>query len=171
MKSSIIVLIIVLTLLIFLVYSLKPPSQTEDFGQLTGALYPYRKQLSQCLDDCAREDPAKRLTGPNLFCWMGCQSKFTNMSKNGIPPEEADKPTIIDRCRTQCQNSLGPTDNCTNDRLMVNKCIGNCACKHQVVDKCWNDCQYTTNRDKCMKDCVDIGTVRCNQFSWTWRLP
>lgn len=165
----VIVFIFVIILIVCIVYH---STKKENFGQVTGALYPYRKELAQCFDECDRQDPTKRLTGPNMFCGLYCQNKFTEKSKRGIPPGEGERMPIIERCRKQCSDAIGETGDCTNRDLLINKCVGVCACKQQAVDRCWYDmCPYTTNKEKCMKECVDITLPNCDQVSWTWRLP
>jgi hypothetical protein len=153
--------VIVAFILIFL--CLWPHNKSENFGQVLGALAPYREQIGECIAECDREDPSRRLLAPgNWNCGTYCESVFTKLAEKGVDPKLIKIKNSFTTCEKQCENA--PSENSRR------KCISMCFGQNEVAKWCkelW--CPYTDiDNSECMRDCVRINTTNNNQLAWTW---
>lgn len=159
-----IIFFIAVILIIWWIFNKSQPSR-EGFGDVLGALAPYKNALHECERQCEREDPSKRLLASgNIACDAFCQSVFTDLARHNVPP----RPIVTqeDLCATQC--SQGPF---ANDPLSKDKCISMCRCHQEVKEWCRElQCPYTDqDTDQCMIGCVQSMAPNCNNLSWTWK--
>ena len=140
-------------------------SSKEEFGDVLGALAPYKDLLYECEKQCEREDPSKRLLSQgNIACDAFCQSVFTDLARHNVPPP----PLVTDEdlCEKQC--SQGPF---ANHPLSKDKCISFCRCQREVKAWCREmQCPYTDqDTEECMLGCVKNMETNCVNTSWTWK--
>lgn len=156
---------IILVVLIVVVVKKK----REGYGTVLGQLAPYQKHLSECINQCNREDPNRRLlAGSNINCGVYCESVVTEMAQRGIPPESIEIVNEESVCKKQCSGNL-PSGR-TPTKQERDKCESMCQGQQNVAKYCselW--CPYSVfPRDECMKMCFDTATTNNNQVSWKW---
>lgn len=156
MKLIIILLIILLLFLILV----KPK---EGYGAVNGAAAPYQEQLVNCLNQCEKEDPDKRLlTQSNLNCAAYCDFIISDMAEKGVPPE--DFPLVnfsLDSCEKRCSKGT------YSERR---QCLGLCYSDHEIAQWCKEmQCPYSTfPEDECMSMCVSSKRLDTNNMRWNW---
>jgi len=133
------------------------PAGKEEFGDILGALGPYKAQISSAVNQIRQTDASKRLQPNNSWnAGLYVESTFTDMRKSGVPPE---KPvTIGSKCKEQCAS---------RDPLASQKCEGLCVTQANARRWCDIQCQYSDEPlDQCVEGCMDIKMV--NGVSSTW---
>nr|QBK86350.1 MAG: hypothetical protein LCMAC102_01450 [Marseillevirus LCMAC102] len=164
MKELVFVLITVVLILGFLFIISKKKS--EGYGTPLGQLAPYVEQLNECINECDREDPNRRLlaTG-NWNCGKYCESIITDLAQKGVSPSSPFlrvRNSMTD-CEKQC-SGFGATHN------EKRKCISMCFGRKEVGKWCkelW--CPYSVeDDDECMRDCIATNSTNANQVAWTW---
>lgn len=156
------IIIAVLVFVVIIVYFTSSGSsqQKEEFGDLLGALAPYQKQMVQALNNSNRQAVDRRLQPMNNWnAGEYIQSTFTQMRRDGVPPEEPR--TDLKDCEKQCSG--------TNDPLSRDKCVSMCNCHANVSRFCETQCQYSLlPEDDCRISCELRKRVNCNNTSWNY---
>jgi hypothetical protein len=138
-------------------YKISKSAGKEEFGDILGALGPYKSQLAASDDQIRQTDPSLRLQPNNAWnAGLYARSVFTDMAKNKVPPE---KPiTNSSKCKKQCASK---------DPLASQKCEGVCVTRESVKRWCDIQCAYTDEPlDQCLKGCMETKLV--NGVSSTW---
>ncbi len=175
MNGSTLVLIVVIILTLLVVLGCLNNGK-ESFGQVMGALGQYQKPMYECISECERQDPSRRLLkNSNWNCGEYCASIFTEIARQGIPPESLKIRNTETDCEKQCSDyselpsPLGRWFTPTYDDKR--KCISMCQCEEEVAKFCKEqNCPWTSvDEDVCMEDCIATQMVNCNQVSWNWK--
>jgi len=165
------IIIIVLFVALFVVFCYASRKR-ENYGPVTGALGRFYKGYTQCLDQCAKEDPGKYLgkTKGSLYCSMFCDSKYTDLARQGGPSYPDTEPvnhlyqpnsemTYVDQCYDQCGSGRDGRE-----------CRDKCSCYKEVNEKCQQDCAYSKLDAKdCMRECFKVNEVNCATTSWLFK--
>lgn len=188
MKTQSIALIVLVSVAIVLAiaYSTSQPSSPEGLTIL-GALAPYQAHLTECIDQCNRSDPGKRLfSGSNTDCSVYCQAVFTEFARSGIDPKEIPITTHQSECETICDTGMKELPEYIAGRIdgklatdMRRDCIGVCTGHRNIAEWCKKiQCPYSAdylddnnkNVPGCMEQCVTSMSANNNQTRWVWGL-
>ena len=159
-QTTLICIIIGILLLIFLLSR----SSTERYGTVLGAAGNYGQGLVNCLNDCEREDPDKRLQGQSNFnCSIYCDYVISDMAQKGIPPEEFPVHNNLKKCEIQCS-----APNATETEFR--KCVSVCYGQREALQYCKElQCPYSLDDENtCLKQCASTQGINSNQVSWNW---
>lgn len=174
--QSQIILIVLLIIVVFIVVSTATKSQ-ENFAQVLGALGPYKKELAECISECERQDPNKRMqSNGNINCDKRCYSIISTIARSNknrenskiyadyVNPigDKGDNKTETEECEEIC--SIAPATHTS-----YRKCVSMCKCQKEVQSWCsrlW--CPYSNDKD-CMSNCMRVNLSNCNQVSWNWK--
>lgn len=141
----------------------------EGYGTPLGQLAPYAEHLNECINECNRSDPSRRmLSQSNINCGIYCEAVVTGMAQKGISPESIPINNNFTKCEKQCDTTL--PDGKLSTPGEKRKCISKCHGQNDVAQWCkelW--CPYSTLPEhECMKQCFRTHTTNNNQISWSW---
>jgi len=90
----------------------KPENVKEHYGVVSGAVGPYRKEITECAARCNASDARSRLLGMyNIGCQQYCENLFTDKARDyAVEGDESASPkslkkefeTTLDICNTKC---------------------------------------------------------------------
>ena len=149
-------------------------SNVEGYGQVLGSLAPYRSLINECINECNREDPDRRLQeSGNWNCGVYCESAFSEFARKGIPPENLGFENTQTLCERQCSDATDHTltGNASIDHNSKRKCISVCSGQNEVAEWCkemWCPYQDDESNEVCMKGCMLNFNTNNNQNSWNW---
>ncbi|MDB4769571.1 hypothetical protein OAG24_01260 [bacterium] len=174
-NTTLCVCIIIIFIIIFVLTTWNSP-QKDNFAQVLGALGPYKHELAECISECEKQDPNRRLqANGNIGCDKRCYSILSQKARSEDPQERVvslsdinpigdggDNITENIECEELC-SSVPAT------HASYRKCISMCKCQKEVQSWCsrlW--CPYSDSKN-CMNDCMKTNLSKCNQVSWTWK--
>jgi hypothetical protein len=160
MKPCVIILIIAIVVVI-IAYIHKG---REKYGTPLGQLAPYRKFIAECVNECNREDPNKRLLASgNWNCGKYCESMATELSRQGIPPSSIKIHNSLEHCQKQCEDP-------SKSKYEIQNCKSMCFGQNEVAKWCKElYCPYSLlDEGECMRQCFAVNTTNNNQLAWTW---
>lgn len=140
-------------------------SYKESYGTPLGQLAPYNALINECIDECNREDPNRRLgEAGNWNCGVYCESMATSLANAGIPPESLSYSNSMTKCEKQCEK--GKT------KLERRKCKSMCFGQNEVAKWCKElYCPYSLfPHDDCMQQCISVHNTNNNQTGWSWQI-
>lgn len=140
--------------------------ENEKYGTVLGALGPYQELIAECMNQCNRTDPSRRLLSQGDWnCGAYCVSVYTEFARQGVPPETLKVNTSMSDCEKQCSRG----EYATNPSAK-RKCVSVCTGQNEVAKWCKElQCPYTIgDKNECMFDCVRTNTTNNNQVSWNW---
>ena len=160
-NTQLLILVLVILAVLMVCYNRQ---SSEGYGVPLGQLAPYRKQYGQCLDQCNREDPGRRLLPQtNVNCDLYCNSVLTDAAERGIPPSSFQFSDSTSQCKKSCADPSA-TEN------EKRKCISMCFGRNEVSKWCkelW--CPYSTLPEgECIKQCTLTNLANTDQVAWTW---
>lgn len=165
-----IIIIIGVVILVFVAWwclSSKKGKKSEGFVPL-GALGPYAKSVSGCLDQCNREDASMRmLPQGNVNCGDYCFSVATQLSKGMVDPGKLLSSSSEELCEMKCASSGGGATSSRSHRMCVRECTG----KEEVLRWCSEVmCPYSTDDPReCVRMCArSKHTNNLSTGGWTW---
>lgn len=154
------IIILSLILIFFVIYHRQ---NKEGYGTVLGSAANYQEQLVNCLNQCEKEDPDKRLLPQaNLNCAAYCDYIISDMAEKGIPPSEFP---LINFSLNDCENK------CSKGSYSERRaCLGLCYSEHEIAQWCKEiQCPYSYyDEDDCMKMCISTKQVDNNQMRWNW---
>lgn len=171
-----------------------PKGSRENFKVL-GALGNQKETYYQCLSECERSDPGKRLTPSDgsQSCMSYCDSIITDLTRRGGPsyPDELPVAEAVGKIvandnasRSQSASIYDPNIKMVNSKLFNRrdqsfavcgdgtkgaKCRKLYASDGEIDEKCRQDCQYN---DEDTKECMDLcaRSLSTNKyFGWSWK--
>lgn len=162
----ILIVLIVLTTHPDTIFRLFQTEKKEEFKVL-GSLASQKKMYYQCLSDCERDDPTKRLspTKGSMMCQEYCDSTITDIARRGgasypndIFVEEAPIKTSMDKAYEKCGSGV-----------KASKCRSDSFTASEIDEKCRQNCAFSTLQPKeCMESCTQVLDVNKN-LGWNWK--
>jgi hypothetical protein len=155
----VLILSIFFVVIFFIMKKRKDHKTKENYGFVMGAMGTRKSEYYNCISDCEREDPSKKLgpTHGNLFCAEYCDSKITDEILNN------NKKFIVASYMDSC------TAACGGDKS-GNFCRDRCFCEHEVVEKCKQECAYSTSSTEyCMQECQKSKLPNCSTLAWNFK--
>lgn len=138
----------------------------ENYATVTGGKGYFQKQYNQCINQCNRSDPSKRLqsTG-NINCGFYCDSVIDRIARSGIESENIPIDNNIINCEIECSD---PKFNHNQQR----KCVSVCTGQKEIKDWCEKiECPYSKfDKDTCLKMCFLNKLPNNIHNSWNWGL-
>ena len=130
----------------------KSPPLKEGFGDIVGALAPYKDIYTHCLSECEKSDPRMYLGADNWGCQTMCRSRVTDMRRGNIAP-----PVVV-----------GTVESCTANCDGNRRCVEDCSCYGEIIKWCAMECQYSADKG-CQDQCFLAMQPNCNGSSWTFK--
>lgn len=158
----------VIIFIIIIIASYLTKNKKEGYGQVLGALSPYRVQLSECLRECQYENRMNKLDTGIFVCNEYCYDKIEKMAKAKIEPPPLN--TYREKCVDACS---------ANDYSMIpyfqrfqafRECLGRCQGNANVRMWCRQNICSQSPDARCEEKCMDVYTPRGNEFFMQWKI-
>lgn len=161
------IIVFIIIFVVILVACVASKKKREGYGQVLGALSPYRYQLSECLRECQYQNRMNKLDSGIFVCDEYCYDKFEKMAKAKTAPPSLD--TYREKCADACTKVDYSQIPYFQRYQAFKECRARCEGNANVRLWCKQEICSSSNDSLCEDKCFDVYSAKGNEFLKVWK--